>query len=325
MHGGAVLIAAHLAGPQGSFRRLDLELSDQLLIVPGRHRIAEQGRIGDDQVTHPDLLAVIEEGSTLQREHQGGVQTRQVRVVNLVAEAGEEARAVMVPQRVTGPAFHGQAFQLRQPFLLVLADAVRRQVFEICQREIEHEMELVIAVSHVGDVLVLAHEQAVAFILIKDGAQFLHQFMQARPAPLVFEHVVPVLVPQPGLIRCNGDLREAAQPGEVQGHGMRCEIGVFKNGTQGIQPETIHPHIQPESHCLPHGLAHLGIHPVEVRLLFHKIVVIELAARRHPGPGGTVEAGLPVVGHALRASWSCPRDRIVPDIPVRFEVIPAGG
>ena len=44
----------------------------------------------------------------------------------------------------------------------------------------------------IGDVVILADQHAVAGVFVQDGAQFLHQIVDAGLAQLILEHLVPV-------------------------------------------------------------------------------------------------------------------------------------
>ena len=45
------------------------------------------------------------------------------------------------------------------------------------------------------------------------------------------------------------------------------EIGMFEINIEHIQPETIHPTLQPKAENVQHGLTDLGIAPVQIWLL----------------------------------------------------------
>ena len=53
-------------------------------------------------------------------------------------------------------------------------------------------MKLVLAIAHVFDVVIFTHQHAVAVVFVKNGAQFLHEIVQAGFSQLMLEHIAPI-------------------------------------------------------------------------------------------------------------------------------------
>jgi len=98
---------------------------------------------------------------------------------------------------------------------------------------------------------------------------------------------------------------------------VRGERGVLKNGIDGIEAKTVHPHIEPETNRLPHRPFHIRVAPVQIGLVLEEKVVVVLSGRLIECPGGTAERRIPVI---RRTAVGC---GVTPDIPVALRVIPA--
>ena len=67
------------------------------------------------------------------------------------------------------------------------------------------------------------------------------------------------------------------------------ELGVFKEGGDGVEAEAGDAAIEPEAHGVEHGFLDGGVAPVEVGLLDVEEVVVELVDGRDPLPCGAAE------------------------------------
>ena len=85
---------------------------------------------------------------------------------------------------------------------------------------------------------------------------------------------------------------------------------VFMKMVDCIHPESIDAPIEPEPEHIAHGLLHIRIAPIEVRLLLQVRVVVVLAGHFVESPCRTAKLALPVVGRGTV------RLRVSPDIPV---------
>src|SRR5437870_4692146 len=94
------------------------------------------------------------------------------------------------------------------------------------------------------------------------------------------------------------------------------EVGVLEDGRYGVEPETVHAQVEPETHHVPHGPLDFGVAPVEVRLLLQKTMIIVLPRRRVQLPGRATETGGPVVRETVASP-------IAPDVPVTFRIVAA--
>jgi len=70
--------------------------------------------------------------------------------------------------------------------------------------------------------------------------------------------------------------------------------------------------LEPEAQYFSKGLAHLGVMPIQVRLLRQKSMVVVLACLVVPLPGAAAETTQPIVGRP--AIWA----RIGPNVPISF-------
>ena len=78
----------------------------------------------------------------------------------------------------------------------------------------------------------------------------------------------------------------------------------------GVQPEPVHPLVQPEADIFQMPVLHLGVVKVEIGLAGQEVVQIELLAAAVPGPGRSAEMRQPVVGR--RAVGVA----VGPDVPI---------
>jgi len=156
-------------------------------------------------------------------------------------------------------------------------------------------------------ILVLADEHAVAAVLIRERAQLLQQLVEAWLHDLEL-HEAPVLVRRQG-----GGVHDLACRGR---QGVVGQIRVLEDRGDGIEPETIHPQVEPEAHHIPHCGLDLGVAPVEVRLFLEERVIVVLVRPAIELPGRAAEDRGPVVGRPVHP--------IAPDIPIPFRV-GAGG
>ena len=85
---------------------------------------------------------------------------------------------------------------------------------------------------------------------------------------------------------------------------------IFMKMVDCIHPESIDAPIEPEPEHIAHGLLHIRISPIEVRLLLQVRVVVVLAGHFVESPCRTAKLALPVVGRGTV------RLRVSPDIPV---------
>src|SRR5262245_66600319 len=83
----------------------------------------------------------------------------------------------------------------------------------------------------------------------------------------------------------------------------------------GVKPETVNPHVEPECEDVEDGLLDLGIVVVEVGLMAEKAVPVELARLLVPGPVRPlgVEKNYPRAGVF--------KVRLAPDVPVALRRI----
>ena len=97
------------------------------------------------------------------------------------------------------------------------------------------------------------------------------------------------------------------------------QLRVLKKVRNCIEPEPAHPALQPEADDVLEGLMHLGVIPVQVRLLDIELVVVVLPRTRVPLPRRVAEVRLPVIRR--RALIGCGLAlAIVPHIPVAVRI-----
>ena len=181
--------------------------------------------------------------------------------------------------RVLQPQPVRQRVEPGQALVLVRADVrgVRRSGAH--QREVEDQVQFIVAVAQVGDVVVFADQHAVAGIFIQDGAQFLHQVVQAGPPDWSGTSRASTL--SSAFLLGFARSEEAAQFG--QGHAGRCAgsgPGLRKMVPMASRRKPSTPTIEPEADRIPHGLLDFRVAPVQVGLLLHEVVIVVLAAVR---------------------------------------------
>src|SRR5215204_1683034 len=98
------------------------------------------------------------------------MQTRQLCVMLFVSITGMDARAIMVTEGVTWPAFKRKCFQLAQTFLLVGADMAWRDALRPHEGEVKDQMKFIVPIAHIVDVVIFTDQHSVAIIFIQDGA-----------------------------------------------------------------------------------------------------------------------------------------------------------
>jgi len=96
------------------------------------------------------------------------------------------------------------------------------------------------------------------------------------------------------------------------------ELLVMHVEVDGIEPEAIHPPLQPETGDVQQRVLHFGAVEVQVGLAGQEVVQVILLAPAVPVPGGAAEHRQPVVGHGAVGF------RVGPDIPVGLGVVAAG-
>ena len=94
------------------------------------------------------------------------------------------------------------------------------------------------------------------------------------------------------------------------------QVGVFKEGFDGIEAEAVYAEVEPEADGSEHGGLHFGVAPVEVGLLFEEKVVVILVGGFVVAPAWPAKNGVPVVG------W-CAVFAVAPDVPIPFGVVAA--
>ena len=93
-------------------------------------------------------------------------------------------------------------------------------------------------------------------------------------------------------------------------------VGKLTKQVYNIQPEAADAPVGPPADHGVEGLAHFGVFPVQVRLLFGEAVEIELLNLRHPFPGRAAEGGFQIVGRGVRGT-------VPPDVEIVIGVFPA--
>ena len=78
--------------------------------------------------------------------------------------------------------------------------------------------------------------------------------------------------------------------------GLVAELGIFKEGGDGVETKAGDAAVEPELHGAKHGFFDSRVAPVEVGLLLVELVIVELVDGGLPLPGGAAEEGDPVVG-----------------------------
>ena len=110
------------------------------------------------------------------------------------------------------------------------------------------------------------------------------------------------------------------------------QLRILEQRRDGVQPEPRYAAIEPETQHPEHRLLDRRIAPVEIGLLLVEAMVIELLARRHPGPGRAAEDRYPIVRRHTaivlifllkrRDARRVGGQAVVPDVPIRFRVRP---
>ena len=98
-------------------------------------------------------------------------------------------------------------------------------------------------------------------------------------------------------------------------HRLVAKLRVLEQLEHRVQPEPRHAALHPEPHDVVHGLADLGVPPVQIRLFLIERVVVELAPRRIVLPRAVPEDRQPVVGRPPEPP------AVAPHVPVRLGVV----
>ncbi len=93
---------------------------------------------------------------------------------------------------------------------------------------------------------------------------------------------------------------------------------ILHHHLRDVDPEPIHPAVQPEAGVVEHRGTHRRVAPVEVRLLRQECVEVVLAGRWIQLPRRPVEHADPVVGHAAAGC------RVAPHVPIPPRVVARG-
>ena len=211
--------------------------------------------------------------------------TIQRRVVFAIAKTGVDAGRVMVAQGVARPTAGGQCGQASG---LIGAYPGWRQALGLHERKIENQVQLVVAVAHVGDVVRFAHEHG-AGIGVNHRAQIGHQRMDARLIHLVLVHQAPLLDNLLALLVAGGQGHQREQITLTHLRGMIGQRRVFEEGVDGIQAEAVHAQVEPETRGREHRLPDSRMAPVEVGLLLEEVMVVVEAQLWHKFPGRTAK------------------------------------
>ena len=135
--------------------------------------------------------------------------------------------------------------------------------------------------------------------LVHRGAHFLHDLMHARL--VVGLRLIQLRV------AVGVDHRLAVL---VLDYAFIGQLGILEEVDDCVEAKAAHATLQPEAHDVLEGLMYFGVVPVQVRLLDVELVVVILARRWVPLPGGVAKVRLPVVGRLACAgcgfAWSLP-------------------
>ena len=100
--------------------------------------------------------------------------------------------------------------------------------------------------------------------------------------------------------------QEVMKQGAVSGD---LQIRILCDLIDHIQPEAFHALIHPKTDEAVKSLTDLGIFPVQIRLLRHKLVEVPLSQLRHKGPGRSAKDGHHIIGRGNTVT--VPPDEII--------------
>ena len=301
LHGGAAVIARDGREPRGH------ALTGMRAQVVEGLDVAEVARAGEVPAEHADLLALVDEGRSALEEVSGGqCRGRLVPGAVRVAEARHRARLIVVFQVEGIPAPHAQG-------LLPGRQDVRQLAVGQWARR-----ELAVFLAEV-DVLELDEHVEFASVWVAEQEGRLgggvRGFPDGERAGMVGECALVHLLEELVQARAVGEALVA----DAEGSACGTPVGqprALRDDVDRVDPETVHPSIEPPVHHVVDGVANLGILPVQVRLLAREQVQVVLARGRVVLPGRPPEEGFPVRGLRAGCAGHRSRARIAPVVPV---------
>jgi hypothetical protein len=283
--------------------------------VVERLDVAEVVDRRERRVGHPELFALVDVGRASVQVEDRPEQLRRADAMDaVVAEARDGARlVVVVPVEAVPPHVRESdlpAVQRR----LELAEVQRADVplavapIELDMLELEDHVDL--ATPRVGVQPRLVDRHARHLADVQQPAAVRHEDL---PVHLLQELVDPRPVEE---VRCP----------VAQTPVLRVAVGqrrVLGDHVDDVHPEPVDPAVKPPAHHREHGLADLGVLPVEIGLLPGEEVQVVLAVPRVELPGRSREERAPVRRLGARLARGHSGARRPPPVPVALGVVAA--
>ena len=245
------------------------------------HRRADAVAVAEiDVVAHADLVAVVHDRASGQREEQGVEQLDDPAVVVEQREQAAGDAEVAPHERVLG-------VLVPHVVALVVGDHLERELVVVAKEQSP--------LAVLGDLRRLGHDLGDRVPLLPA-----HRHVHAGHDGKVERHVALVALAEVGddvgrpLVGLGqqdgaGELvidRLADAPQVLVGLGKVLAVGSvpLEQVRHGVEPKAVQPELEPEADDVEHGVAHLRVVEVQVGLMMEEPVPVELIARRVVGP-----------------------------------------
>ena len=243
------------------------------VLAPGVLR--ELGR--DRDVLHPELVAVVDGGCPAEREQEQHRRARRGR-----SDPARDTRLVMVAEHPVRPGAQrqGRLHRVDRP-----SHRLGRPG-HVEQAEVERHVELVQIHAVVGDQVGRVEE-----VDLTDGDALARPAIAVQEAANVAVDAVRVRVPAVVEVEMRAVLPHVLVQDATPGRRRRvvAKVRVLHHRVRDVDAEPVHAAFEPEFERAEHRPAHLGVAPVEVRLLLEETVQVVLARPGIPGPGRPAE------------------------------------
>ena len=268
---------------------------------------------GERVVRHPELLALVDvRRPTVQVQDRAEERGRAHPPLAVVAEAGDRAGLVVVVPVERVPADLGQAGLPPRQHRLEVREPQRHHVplgegvVDVHVLEGEHHVDL--APLGIG----------VELRLRDRGPGHLADGEDRAVAALhdLAVHLGEELVDPRAVHDVRRPVAEDACPHDAVG-----EARVLGDEVDDVHPEAVDAAVEPPAHHRVDRLAHLGVLPVEVRLLAREEVQVVLPARFVEGPRRPGEEALPVGRLGAGGAGGHPLAGRAPPVPVALRVV----
>ena len=271
------------------------------------HRRADRVSVAEvDVVAHEELVAVVDDRASGHRQQEGVEELGQAPV------AVEQRRQATPDPHVT---LHAGVLGVlgEEIVALLVAHLLERELVVVAQED-----GPLAPVGHVGGLRQDLGDRVPLFLAHRGEQPGHEREVEAQVALVAVAEVVrhvrwpPVGLGQQNPARVPGVhlLANALDKGVGLGQVLSRRAVPLEQIGHGVEPESVKPEVQPEAHHLEHGLAHLGVFVVEIRLVGVEAMPVVLLAGVVPRPVGPLD----VVEHDTGLGPTL--IVVVPDVPI---------